>query len=95
MNRGHSWHHAPPHGYECRDCGVRYDGTHGACLASAALQRRVAQLHADARQLADDLYAARQAAEPGSDEKHAARYPLRHIEHALPHLERAAAGGAS
>ena len=76
--------------YACRrdGCDAVYEGAQTACLAPAALQARIAELAEAARDLSVDMRAARDAAEAG--EKAAWRYPLRHIERAVAHIERAA-----
>lgn len=90
MSRGHRWGPAGcgMAGAECRDCGKAYDGLDDACLSPRALRRRAADLYEAGRQLADDLRDARAGAPAG--EKGAFRYPLRHLETALPLIGKAA-----
>ena len=75
--------------YCCREgCGAVYGGAQSTCLAPDAIRKRLDDLAETARWLSVDMRAARDAAEPG--EKAAWRYPLRHVEHAVALLERAA-----
>lgn len=90
----HVWPPAGEAPVSCLVCGEPYSPLvwNERCVKAArhpqVIRARIEQLAADGRDLSVDMRAARDAAEPGA--KAAYRYPLRHIEQAVAHIERAA-----